>query len=120
MSEQHAIIIEVFDLADTIGEGLQHLEKRMGEGHFEDTGYLFEDIKEAFKTISRAIEPDVSEQMTLGELSEKFSTALDNMNANYDHSKLDLARMDLQFVLLPAYKGWQSELQKCFRHLIES
>ena len=120
MPEQHVIIKEIFDLSDTIQEGLQYLEKRMGEGHFEDTDYLFDDIKEAFKSISRAIEPVIAEQKILGELTEKFSLALEKMSTNYENPKLEIARMDLQFVLFPAYKGWQAEVQKCFAHLIES
>lgn len=120
MSERQTIIKEIFDLSDTVREGLQHIEKRLGEGHFEDTAYLFEDIKEAFVSIAQAIEPLFVKEKLLEKLTEKMSVALEEMNNSYENGKLDQARMNLQFVLFPAYNSWQSELQKCLNNIIES
>lgn len=120
MSDQQSIITGMFHLLDTIKEGLQHIEKRLGEGHFEDTAYLFEDIKEAFSSIFKTIEPVIPEHKMLGELTDKLLIGLEAMNSSYENKKLDQARIDLQFMLFPAYRSWQEEMQKCFGNLVES
>ena len=121
MSDQITIAREVLELVDTIRDGLEHLEKRMAEGHFEDTEYLFTDILTAATAIFRASQPFITEndQEIMDRLKEKLLMALDGMSANYEQKKLSVARMDLQFVLIPAYQVWQAEIHKCLSPWLE-
>lgn len=122
MSDQNTIAREVMELSETIRAGFEHLQNRMAEGHFEDTEYLFVDILAAFNAIFRSSEQFISEsdQELMERLKEKLLTALEGMGVNYEQKKLDVARMDLQFVLIPAYQVWQTELHKYLSPWLES
>lgn len=101
-------------------EGLAHLVNRMGEGHLEDTRFLYEDILNAFRSISMAMEMDLAEQNQIPVVSERLQLAFDKMNQSYEDNKLDTCRMDMQFVLFPAFKDWIQEIDRCLRPLIQS
>lgn len=109
---------EVLSLARTIEEGLEHLNKRMGELHFEDTRYLFQDIAEAYRSILATLEnrpKSIADTAEILEKSTRLQLAFEKMNQSYEDNKLDEARMDLQFILLPAFRGWMQELENYLR-----
>lgn len=122
MSDQITIAREVLDLAATIQQGLEHLEKRMSEGHFEDNEYLFTDIGVAFTAICSASESLITEneQELTDRLKEKLLIALEDMRSNYEQKVFSAMRMDLQFVLVPAYQAWHAEIHKCLSPWLES
>lgn len=122
MSDRITIAREVLDLSATIQHGFEHLEKRMAEGHFEDTEYLFADIRAAFTAICSASEQFITEndQELMDRLQEKLLIALKDMSSNYEEKKFSATRMDLQFVLVPAYQVWHAEIHKCLTPWLES
>ncbi len=121
MDNIYEISTEIMALAATIEEGLGHLNKRMGELHFEDTRYLFNDIVEAYLSIMNALE-GLMEKLAPNELVEKsgqLQVAMEKMNHSYEANKVDEARMDMQFILFPAFKAWMGEMEKCIRPLAQ-
>ena len=111
---------EILSLGGTMEEGLDHLANRMGEGHLEDTRFLFADIQDAFRSISMALEMDFAVENEIPVFSERLQLAFDKMNRSYEDNKLDSGRMDMQFVLYPAFKEWMQEINRCLRPLIQS
>ncbi len=122
MENQISLCREIIIMGGTMEEALNHLVGRMGEGHFEDTRYLFDDIMEAFRSINAALET-VSiqwEETKAGELSDRLQMSIDKMNQSYEDNKLDQGRIDMQFILMPAFKAWIQEIDKCLSPLIQS
>lgn len=122
MENQISMCREIIIMGGTMEEGLNHLVRRMGEGHFEDTRYLFDDIMEAFRAINAALET-VSiqwEETKVGELSDRLQMSIDKMNQFYEDNKLDQGRIDMKFVLMPAFSVWIQEIDKCLSPLIQS
>jgi len=105
----------ILDLSNTIQEGLDHLNKRMAELPLEDTRYLFADIADAYQSIVSALEfsrADTKADYSFLNQFGKLPVAFAKMNQSYDENKLDEARMDMQFILLPAFKEWREELER--------
>lgn len=111
---------EILYLGDTMKEGLDHLVNRMGEGHLEDTRYLFDDILSAFQSINNALDTNYTEGTEITAASDCLQLAFDKMNQSYEDDKLDRCRMDMQFILYPAFTNWMQEVDKCLRPLIQS
>ncbi|MDD3365459.1 MAG: hypothetical protein PHZ03_10795 [Syntrophomonas sp.] len=115
---------DILQLSLTIQEGFQHLVGRMGEGHFEDTYYLFQDIVRAFSSIYDAVRPlslvSPLGESQIAELTEKLINAFDDMNKAYENNELDKAQQDLQVVLFPAFESWRGELERCLHPLVDS
>jgi hypothetical protein len=67
------------ELLETVQEGLLHILKRLNEGHFEDTIYLFEDAVEAFSVIERSLNviPKYLLNEDLSELTVKVKNAIE-------------------------------------------
>ncbi len=122
MDNIYAITTEILDLIITIEEGLEHLNKRMGELHFEDTRYLFQDILEAYLSIMTAMEGLMDNLNTdaVLEKSKQLHNAMEQMNQSYEVNKMDKARMDMQFVLVPTFKQWKSAMESCLRPLAQA
>lgn len=118
MNNMFGLANEIISLAKTIEEGLEHLHKRMGELHFEDTRYLFDDIVDAYKSILVTLEnrADGTDNFNgILQKSDHLQAAFEKMNQSYEENKLNEARMDMQFILLPAFQAWLEELEKHLR-----
>lgn len=111
---------EILCLGGTMEEGLDHLVTRMGEGHWEDTSFLFADIQDAFRSISMALEMDFAVENEIPVFSERLQLAFDKMNQSYADNRLDSGRIDMQFILYPAFKDWMKEINKCLQPIIQS
>lgn len=122
MSDQITIARDIIELSHTIQAGLEHLKNRMAEGHLQDTEYLFADILAALGSVFQAFEPFIAEpdRELMDKLKDKLLMALEGLCANYEHSLLDMAKKNLEFVLMPAFQVWKSEMQKCLGPWLES
>ena len=120
MESKISVCREILSLGGTMEEGLAHLVNRMGEGHLEDTRFLYEDILNAFRSINMALEMDFAEQNKIPVVSERLQLAFDKINQSYTDNKLNSCRMDMQFILYPAFKDWMQEINRCLRPIIQS
>lgn len=105
----------ILDLTDTMLEGMEHLKNRMQEGYFEDTCYLYFDIVKAIASIYDALEPLIPQ---LGDNRiEDFTGELNRVNEKmveiYEQKQFEIAKDNMEFQLLPAFKKWKIELERC-------
>jgi nicotinamide riboside kinase len=113
---------DMVELSNTIKEGLDHLDKRLADGHLEDSYYLFQDIIQAFYSVTRAMESIQSsiEIETVVRATDKLLNAFEKLSISYEDQKLNQARMDLQLILSPAFSAWSNELHRCLQPIMES
>lgn len=113
---------DMVELSNTIKEGLEHLDKRLAEGHLEDSYYLFQDIVQAFYSVTRAMESMQANVEIAGvvQATDSLLSAFEKLSTSYEDQKLNQARMDLQLILSPAFSNWSSELHRCLQPIMES
>ncbi|MEN6461775.1 MAG: hypothetical protein ABFC94_10440 [Syntrophomonas sp.] len=105
----------IVDLLSTILEGLEHIRNRLREGHLADTMYLFEDITRAFYSINNSLEPIISElpENQLLSLTDQLINIMEDMTTAYKQDDIEKSKADMQFLLLPGFKKWKIELERC-------
>lgn len=120
--EQFQIASDIINLSDTIMEGLEHIKKRVYDGHFEETYYLLEDIIDAVASIHKATEPmlPLLGENRIEQYSEHLTRLIDEMTNNYEAQRIEKAKTDMQLVLIPAFKQWKTELERCLSDYIAS
>ncbi|MBU8905995.1 hypothetical protein KH400_05245 [Desertibacillus haloalkaliphilus] len=104
------------ELTETILEGLQHIQKLLGEGKFEETMYLFEDAVAGFTTIVRSIGP-VQKELNNDELETKINSvknALDLVVGTYESNSHGKVQEIMQFTLVPQFMKLKQELERAF------
>jgi hypothetical protein len=122
MEKYNDVLKRSIELLETVHEGLLHILKKLNEGHFEDTIYLFEDAVEAFSVIERSlnvIPKDIlNEDVT--ELTMKVKNVIELVVSAYelkDHAKV---KEILQFSLIPRCKKWNETLADISARIIVS
>ena len=120
--EQFQIASDIINLSDTIMEGLEHIKQRVLEGYLEDTYYLLEDIINAVASIHKATEQmlPVLGENRIEEYTQHINHLIDEMTNNYKEQRIEKAKTDYQLVLIPAFKIWKNELEKCLSDYIAS
>lgn len=120
--EQFQIASDIISLSDTIMEGLEHVKKRVLDGYFEETYYLLEDIINAIASIHKATEsmlPLLGDNR-IEQYTEQLNRLIDEMTNNYQTQRIEKAKTDMQLVLIPAFKEWKNELERCLSDYIAS
>lgn len=109
------VVRGILTLLETILEGLEHIKVRLMEGHLADTMYLFEDVTRAFASINNSLEPIIQqfEPNQIVPLFDQLSKMIGEMAENYKQDQIEKAKSDMQFLLLPDFKRWKSELERC-------
>ena len=120
--EQFQIAGDIISLSDTIMEGLEHIKQRVLDGYLEDTYYLMEDIINAVASIHRAIDPmlPLMGENQIEELTCNINHLIDEMINNYREQRIEKAKIDFRLVLIPAFKEWKNELERCLSKFIAS
>jgi len=120
--EQFQIASDIISLSDTIIEGLEHIKKRVYEGYFEETYYLLEDITDAVASINKAAEPilPLLGENRIEQYAEHLNRLIEEMISNYEAQRIEKAKTDMQLVLIPAFKEWKNELERCLSEYIAS
>lgn len=120
--DQFQIASDIINLSDTIMEGLEHIKQRVLEGYLEDTYYLLEDIINAVASIHKATEQMLSVlgENRIEEYTQHINHLIDEMTNNYKEQRIEKAKTDYQLVLIPAFKKWKNELERCLSDYIAS
>ncbi|MGS0763330.1 hypothetical protein [Syntrophomonas curvata] len=120
--EQFQIASDIISLSDTIMEGLEHIKKRVFDGYFEETYYLLEDIIDAIASIHKATEPmlPLMGENRIEQYAEHLNHLIDEMTNNYQTQRIEKAKTDMQLVLIPAFKEWKNELERCLSDYVAS
>lgn len=120
--DQFQIASDIINLSDTIMEGLEHIKQRVLDGYLEDTYYLLEDIINAVASIHKATEQmlPVLGENRIEEYTQHINHLIDEMTNNYKEQRIEKAKTDYQLVLIPAFKKWKNELERCLSDYIAS
>jgi len=112
MEKYNDVLKRSTELLETVHEGLLHILKRLNDGHFEDTIYLFEDAVEAFSVIERSLNVIPKDLLNedLGELTVKVKDAIELTVDAYELKDYAKAKEILQFSLIPRCKKWNEAL----------
>ncbi len=99
------------DLAETISEGLQHFQKLFGEGRFEQSLFLFEDILEAYSAIERSVNSiiEAKNPENLKASLKSVNHALSIVVDTYEDKKYMKVQEVLQFTLIPQFNRLKAE-----------
>lgn len=116
MSDQQEVARDIMRLAETVLEGMEHINVRMQEGSVLDTAYLFEDIVSALTSIFNSLQPILPQlsDNTIVVLSEPLIQAMGEMTTGYERKDDAMASQALQG-LLPAFRTWHNELDRSLR-----
>ena len=122
MKEYYEVIRNILGLAETSMDGLNHIASRLGEGHFDSTVNLMEDVVEAVYHIESSINLFSNK---LGPNSLEIATAnlrlaLGSVVHAYEHGQRAKALLFLKHNLIPAFTRWQEELNLCLSPYVAS
>ncbi|MCL7746704.1 hypothetical protein [Halalkalibacter alkaliphilus] len=122
MEKQIEVMKQSVELSGTIVEGLEHIQKLIGEGKVQRTIYMFEDVLLAYSTIEKSIEPINSklESEQLGLATTNLKQTLELVVESYEEKDYGKVQGILQFTLIPQVKKWREELTSAFKPYIVS
>ena len=105
------------ELAETCLKGLEHVKSKLNEGEFDSTMMMFHDSANAFYQMHKSIQPVLKElpDNELESLSASLRDTIELDVSTYEQGDRGKVLEILQFTLLPQYKKWQAELNRCFR-----
>jgi RNA binding exosome subunit len=112
MEKQIDSLKRTIELTETCLEGIEHIKKRLNEGHFENAINLFSDIVEAYYLMERLIQ-SLAIQLPTNQLEERtisLRKAFEHSASAFEKNDWKKSQEIIQFTLLPAYKKWKSEL----------
>jgi len=122
VDQQNAEIMKAaLELAQSCLDGLDKIKAKLNEGQLEDTMAYFNHIANSFYNILEAIQPVLEElpSNNLESLSRSLHQALGTAVPAYEEKDLARVLEIMQFTLLPAYRKWYEELDRCFRPIVE-
>ena len=110
------------ELTETILEGLQHIQKLLGEGKHGQTIYMFKDVLLAYSSIEKSLEPIKGELANeeLTSIARNLKHILELVVDYYEAKQYGKVQEVMQFTLIPQVKKWKDELQKAFQSYIVS
>ncbi len=115
MPDSYAMVADILDLSDSVIQAMEHLQARLAEGHLEDSSYLLEDLKDAVTSIQNATEllmPQLGENR-INDFTLELQGVVAEMSATYEERRIEKAKVDMQWLMLPLAKKWRDELGRC-------
>lgn len=113
---QFDVAKRTLELADTMGEALQHIHRRVAEGYpLEDSMALFTDAVAGFSEIESVlsgsfVEAEKDEQ--LAKAAEALQDGFHRLTEAFEGVAAEGAVTILRVTLLPRYETWKQELRR--------
>jgi hypothetical protein len=116
------IIRRTLELADTCLQGLEHAKACLNEGRFEDGIIMLHDTVYGYYQMEKALVPVLANLLDtkMRPFGEALSNALDIMVSVQERGERAKALELMQFSVVPAYKKWHAELNRCLRPYVAS
>jgi hypothetical protein len=116
------LVRKALNLADTCLEGMEHTKTCLKEGRFEDGLIMLHDTVNSYYQIEKALVPVLASLPgnNIAFLSETLRQALDSMLAVQEQGERAKALELMQFSVVPAYKKWHAELNRCLQPYVAS
>jgi|SRR5699024_2879547 len=122
MEKYISVIKQSIELLNTTQEGLEHVQRLLKEGKFENSIPLFSDILLAFSTVESTV-ICLPEEILLDEAkgcTSKVRKALDFFVGTYEAKDYYKIQEILQFTLIPRFKRWKDLLEEMFSSYVAS
>lgn len=122
MEKYTDIIRKTLDLADTCLQGLEHVITCNNEGRFEDGLIMLHDSVQCYYQMEKALVPVLTKLPAngMGPLSEALCNALDTVISIQERGGRAKVLELMQFSVVPAYRKWHAELNRCLRSHVAS
>lgn len=115
MPDSYAMVADILDLSDSVIQAMEHLQVRLIEGHLEDSAYLLEDLKDAVISIQNATEllmPQLGDNQ-INDFTIQLQDQVEDMTLTYEQKRIEKAKVDMQWQLIPLARKWRDELGRC-------
>lgn len=109
-------------LTGTIIEGLQHIQKELGEGKLQETVFLFEDVVAGFLAVENSLMP-VKEELEMKSVEDKLTSlknTLELVVTAYEAKDQAKVQELMQFTIVPQFKELKEELEETFQPYVTS
>lgn len=103
-------------LSDSCLLGIEHLNKQLNEGFWEDSILLFKDVIGAFYQMEKATRPiiDMLELYELEAMTDLVRDSLDHVVGFYEKNEDGKAYNMIEMQLIPHYLNWKKEVERSF------
>ncbi|WP_134703682.1 hypothetical protein [Ammoniphilus sp. YIM 78166] len=122
--EKYALVMrQTIDLADTCLEGMEHIHYRLRGGYFNETYVILGDVVEALHYMDKSFSLFGEELPSkaadpLKRFSKQVFKDLHHVIEAYEKGIAEDALDTIEFKLLPHYRKWKIELDKCFHSYV--
>ncbi|MFA9558929.1 hypothetical protein ACERII_16585 [Evansella sp. AB-rgal1] len=120
MEKYIEVMKQSLELTETMLQGLQHIQKLIGEGKHEQTIITFEDVLSAYSTIENSIKPIKDKLECEQQTSTNLNHILELVVNRYEEKDYYKVQEVMQFTLIPQVKKWKEELENTFHPYIVS
>jgi len=115
MPDSYAMVADILDLSDSVIQAMEHLQTRLIEDKLEGSSYLLEDLKDAVISIQNATEllmPQLGDNQII-DFTIKLQDLVEDMTLTYQQKRIEKAKIDMQWQLIPLACKWRDELGRC-------
>ena len=113
---------KLLELAETGLEGLEYVKEQNGQGNFEQAAPVFTDVIHSFSEIENVLNTNQPKEgyTDLATATESLRDGFNWMVKAYESQEQGGTLGIMQLTLIPRYKSWQEELEKCLSRYIVS
>ncbi|MCT4605049.1 MAG: hypothetical protein N4A64_02945 [Marinisporobacter sp.] len=122
MKKYYDVIYKIFDLLQTIEDGLVYIQDKMKELKIEEAFQILNDIICGMESIETAMEP-LMKKLIENDLEiriEYFRESLYALTYDYKKNNGNYIMKILEFQVFPCFNRWKTQLENCLRPYVLS
>lgn len=115
MDKHIDIMRRIIELLETCLEGLEHAKSKMNEGDFENGIIMLHNMVDGYYQAELFLQPLMKDlpDNQIPRLDEDLRNSFELVTSAYEHGDSAKAMELMQFGVLPNFKKWQAELNRC-------
>lgn len=112
----------IIKLLETCLEGLEHAKSKMNEGDFENGIIMLHNMVDGYYQAELFLQPLIKDLPAnqIPRLDEALRNSFDLVTSAYEQGDSAKAMELMQFSVVPNFKKWQAELNRCLLPQISS
>lgn len=96
------VVFRTKELGETVVEALEHTQRLINEGQFEQSVYMFEEAMKGYAQIESAIKPSAPAELVVH--FDQVLIVANQIVAAYSEQEFEKVKEMLQMSMIPAYK----------------
>ncbi len=106
---------KIIELVETCLEGLEHAKSKMNEGDFENGVIMLHNVVDGYYQAELLLQPLYKDLPSnqLEPLDQALRNSLELVTSAYEQGERVKAMELMQFSVVPNFKKWQAELNRC-------